>query len=183
MKKTLFCLIFFMSVFFKIALNRRVLFISLFLFPVFVVIFLMLNNLSFISFFCLYLISVVLYFVNQSRKYWQTIKENRIIKAKVVKFYSEKRRTKGRSYFVNLMNYEFRFKDKTIQSNDFALMKIIKDKDKMWDFDREAVKNGLTQKEFESNYEKDFEIFISSKNPNIHIFKNYNLHQIYLKTL
>ena len=183
MKKFIYLFIFFMSVFFKMALDKSVLFVSLFLFPMPIMVLLIINKLDFLSYLFLiaYILIFVMYLINRSRQYWNIIKENKITKAKVIKFYSQKRRTKGRTYFANLMEFEFELKNKTVKQTDFALIKIIEDKDKMWEFDNKAVKGGLNEEEFRNNYESEFELFISESNSEIHVFKNYNLHQIYLK--
>ena len=60
-------------------------------------------------------------------------------------------------------------------------MKIRNDRKAMWKFDKEANKKGLSEKEMIENYESEFDIYVLKNNPEIHVFKEYNLHQIYLK--
>lgn len=137
-----------------------------------------------------YMVLIIIYFIVNSlyKSYgmWNAIKENEIKIAKVNKLYTEKRMTRKNNidniiYYLNMMDYEYNIELKKYKFTDVALLKLNKDNESLWKFDKEATKRKLTEEELKENYLSEVEIFIWSKNPKIHVFKNYNLHIIYKK--
>ena len=108
MKRIFYIFLFFISVFFKLLLNKtKAMYLSfLVAIPVFLI--LLYNGFEKLSYgfvvFCIF--AAIIYFIMQAKKYWLAIKGNEIIIAKVNKFESKKRSSRNTGvYYIQLMDY------------------------------------------------------------------------------